>query len=124
MTKMTPEQLKSVEQKITHAVEEHLATGGRLMAGTFRTGNDLCPIACLLKTAGRHDLIQGVSDQLGFRITDEQLWSFIAGFDGSSHFDATPSLLDQDMLKLGKHMRQKYHDKIDVRLHPYEEWSR
>jgi hypothetical protein len=104
---MTPEQLAIFKETVTAAVDKHLANGGILSVGTFGSGDCRCPISCLMvedrpKDDSSGALVGFLSKKMGFGLSDEQIWSFINGFDGSRWGG------DSAMRRLGQEFRNKY----------------
>ena len=109
---LTQQQLDKLETKLTAAVEAHLASGGKLTAGSFHfnlpDGEEcLCPIACLTKGSPL-SYEDAISYKVGFSITWNEMWELVMGFDGKGSNENAIWLL-------GLKLRQKYNDRITTR---------
>ena len=109
---MYTDQFETFKQALVAAVEEHLAAGGTLATGTFGKGTCLCPLSCLLgkewQTAADRSgkgLEQVFYNKMGFSISNDEMWSFIGGYDHTG-FDTDKS---QTMRDLGQEIRKKYY---------------
>jgi hypothetical protein len=107
---MTPEQTQIFKDRIVQAVDAHIANGGILLSGCFGFRKTaMCPVSCVigspdLQGALSHKLVSNV---LGFDVSDEEVWSFIDGFDGNPHtVVGVPELY-----QFGLELRQKYLNK-------------
>lgn len=99
---MTPEQLVTLRQVLTEAVDKHIKNGGTIISGFFGYGNRVCPIKALIGDLGpgvRYNEV--ISSMLGFPISQKNMSDFVHGFDGG---------WDQSnlMTQLGVEFRAKY----------------
>lgn len=107
---LTPEQIGIFENKITEAIDQYLATGGKLIAGSFGTfdHNDqkmcMCPISCLIGM-GFLGFKNRISRKMGFQFTESNMWDFVDGFD---HRKWCPESMNERLYQLGKKLREKY----------------
>lgn len=104
---MNAKQIETFKQAVIAAVDKHLADGGTLSIGTFGSGECRCPISCLMGIDEPEDnssraLVEHLSKKMGFDLSDEEVWSFIDGFDGNSWRH------DNTMKSLGRELRNKY----------------
>lgn len=110
---LTQVQLDTFEQKITAAIEAHLASGGKLTYGSFAKYIDdpqtnavesICPISCLVGLHPGTAFDAAIGNEIGFPFSNEEMFQFIHGFDRltGTHDLNTP------LYQLGKKLRAKY----------------
>ena len=104
---MNADQFQSFKQQIIAAVDKHLAEGGTIATGGFGAGKCLCPLSCLggENLGGTKPTYQSLTEQLGFLVSDDEVWGFILAFDGGEYFE---SHHDTAMKMLGVELRNKY----------------
>jgi len=104
---LTQEQVDEFEQRLTVAIDAHLASGGKLLTGRFVNVLDiqaLCPIACLTGAFPPKYYFEAVAEKMGFDYSLEDQLEFIKGFDNSGKF----SVVKTPLYKLGQKLRDKY----------------
>jgi hypothetical protein len=108
---MTKDQIKVFRDKLIEACDKHIAAGNPIVLGVFVHNSCLCPLAILagkdaaIDVLAPHitdDIAQNITKQLGFHVSDVDVWSFIDGFD-----DMLLAPEDQ-LVELGRELRQKY----------------
>jgi hypothetical protein len=111
---MDKEQLESFKNQLSLAIEKHLASGGKLISGSFGVGNCLCPIACLVneptspykfEKAYSRKYEKAVSEKLGFEVSSNEMWDFIGAFDDEDR------LTINEVMVIGFELRKKYLNK-------------
>jgi hypothetical protein len=100
---LTQEQLDMLEAALILAIDQHLADGGKLLAGAYRTNDNnksLCPIGCLTLYQDIPHYEGAISDIIGAPFTHYDLTDFTDGFDGKSGTGV--------VWELGQKLRHKY----------------
>lgn len=105
---MNPEQLKIFKQALIEATDKYIAEGGKVVPGRFSGNNSRCPMGCLLPSIDE-PMFQVLTKQLGFEITDREVWDFVFGFDGSKGLtDLGLTDIESPTYLLGRELRAKY----------------
>lgn len=97
------EKVKRLRALLVRACNAHIKKGGEILDVGFKEDNACCPIRC---AAGEPVVPynEKLSEKLKFNFSNDDMWSFIAGFDGHE-----PDESRQDMFfKLGVELRKKY----------------
>jgi hypothetical protein len=100
------ERLTIFRDKINAAVDAHIANGGKIVSLSFGCGtNECCPIGALI--GKDYDLDQfiyvQVANKLGFYFTNDDMWSFIEGFDN----DGMGKITNMDLFSIGVKLRTR-----------------
>ncbi len=100
---MSPEQLEQFKQALIEASDKYIADGGKIIRGRFVSDSGRCPMGCLLPEI-KLPMFQVLTNKFGFEITDQEVWDFVYGFDGSRALtdEESPTYL------LGRELRAKY----------------
>jgi hypothetical protein len=113
---MTPENRKIFQDKLTEAIEKHLASGGTIIRGSFGWYSDsCCPLTCAMDEQVEMDFCCSKENINIFEIAinARDLWSFVFGVDNNEEGFGrlfSGQVADQDMYQMGQEFGRKYCD--------------
>lgn len=100
---MTPKQLQTFRQLLIQVCEEHLASGGKIIASYFnQSDGGRCPITCLTNHWPLAFLLVALRS-VNIEMSSNELWDFIKGFDSP-----IKDTINSEMSCLGKDLRTLY----------------
>lgn len=90
-------------------IEAFLAGGGRLTAGSFGNGNDLC--CAITATTRAAPKLEALSNLLGTKVSQDEMFCIANGFDNVVLAFALydhPCEGDKELYQVGQSLRKKY----------------
>lgn len=106
---MNQQQLNQFRDALVQACDNHLASGRLITDTHFHNAEGCCPIYCLIEGQEPYGNFEDrLFKKLGFPVSKQEMWSFIAGFDNSLHQTPTGDPVDTRLYQLGQELRRKY----------------